>query len=87
MQKLMLFGKDLENLIDLIVSQKQFNNSLDASELYEEINSKINELEGFSIVTSLKDLGKNPPIEKIYQSNNFKYLLSSPYLIVINKFH
>lgn len=87
MEKLMLFGKDLENLIDLLTAQKQFNDKLDISELYDEINNTVNELEGFSIVTSVKDLGRTPNPEKTFQSENFKYLLSMPYLVVINKFH
>lgn len=85
-EKLCLFGKEFEDLASLIKDQIEFNNKLKPSDLYDEINQKIHELEGFTIVTTTK-LVQLKNIDKIYQSQNFKYALQFPYLILLNKYH
>lgn len=71
-------------LTKIITEQIKFNNSLNASNLYDEIiNTLIAKYSQFGLIEKIK----NP--QRIEQSENFKYLicLKSNQVQIINKFH
>lgn len=86
MEKLALFGKNYEHLIQVISEQCKFNPDLNAEQAYEEIVSFTQNIDNYQIATT-KAIHKPTKPDKILQTQNFKYVLEYPYLVIMNKFH
>jgi len=87
MEKLSMFGKDMEYLIEIITNQSKHNTSVSIDTLFNEVRDNFHQIDGYQIVTCEKILGRSVNPEKLYKSNNFQYALETPYLVLLNKFY
>ena len=86
MENLLLMGKDLEHLIELLTLQHQHNTSINTETLYDEITTKLKEFEGSNkIIVSYNHVTIDKPTQ-IQRTNNFQFIIDGSMIAVANKY-